>query len=187
MNKESKLGESKAGLDLKKKLWEETTADVETITDGVGKRIDKDMKDAVIGLNILDIHTFGSCEGYIDWGTGGPYVDIVSKEYRELWKRAKNAVSEEEAKKFTDELESKNLEERKKIFDYLSDFYKDRQVPFHQRLTIQGLAKGWSRLESQGVGLQKIEPEEVKKQHLKEFQEEINAFTEYLKNRFFEN
>ncbi len=185
MKKESKFGETNAELDPRRKLWEETAADVETITDGIGKRIDRNIRETVIGLNVLDINTDGSCEGHIDYGKG-PFIDIVSKESEELERQLDNAKDKEEAKKIVDEIERKNLAERIKIFKYLDDFYKDRQVPFHQRLTIQNKARGWSRLESQGVGLQRIEPEEVRKQHLQEYQDEIKAFTEYLKNKFFE-
>jgi len=45
---------------------------------------------------------------------------------------------------------------------------------------------GWSRIQSLGADFQEIEKdEEIKQQRLQQFQEEMRAFTEFLKKKYF--
>src|SRR3989344_2712964 len=44
--------------------WEKVSAEVETVTDGLGKKIERGIKPAIVGLNALEINTYQSCEGH---------------------------------------------------------------------------------------------------------------------------
>lgn len=168
----------------KLKKWEETEKMVGIIIDKLGKPIDKNIKETVIVLHVLGINTTSSCEGHLDHGTYAPYIDIETKEILYLSEKLKEATKKEQVKEIIKEIENKNLEERKRIVAYLDEFYKKRKVPFNEQLMIKGLARGRSRLESQGADLQKIEFEEIKKKQLLQYQDEMREFTAFLKRKY---
>lgn len=171
----------------KQRRWDESAERIERTADALGRGVDQNIKETVIGLNLLDINTTASCEGHLDHGTNAPYIDIEAKEVAELENRVKEAgnIENKETESIIEKIKQKNLEERRKALIVLDEFYRDRQAPFHKRLTIQGMARDRSRLESQGADLQKIEPEEIKKQRLSEYQEEMREFSSFLKDKFF--
>lgn len=76
------------------------------------------------------------------------------------------------------------LEPRKKLAEYLTQFYADRSVPFDRRLILEG--KNITRLHNQGaIDLYLLAPLEIQQQKLKEYREEIAAFTVFLKQCYF--
>ncbi len=194
-----------ANIEKNEKLqrWEEARQEIDQIADKLGKGIDANIKETIAVFHVLNINTKGSCEGHVNRGTFAPYVDIESQDIDDLenqldeigkaLEKAKAAVdfqvtlenAKEKANQIYKEIERKNLAERKKVMAYLEEFYENRHVPYHQRLILEGLARGWTRLESQGVDLQKIESDEIKQQRLIEYQNEMKAFTEFLKEKYF--
>ncbi|HEU5381825.1 MAG TPA: hypothetical protein VFV38_40915 [Ktedonobacteraceae bacterium] len=76
------------------------------------------------------------------------------------------------------------LEPRKKLAEYLSQFYTDRSVPFDRRLILEG--KDATRLHNQGaVDLYFSAPLEIQRQKLVEYREEFSEFTAFLKQCYF--
>lgn len=70
---------------------------------------------------------------------------------------------------------------RRKVVEYLIQFYEHRSVPFDRRLTLRVLASH-TRMESQGAAdFYLTEPREVQLQKLAEYREEMREFTEFLK------
>lgn len=68
----------------------------------------------------------------------------------------------------------------------MEEFYSTRKVSYEVSLNIKPLARGWSRIQSQGGDFQEFEKnEDMKKQRLELFQEEMKAFTEFLKRKYF--
>lgn len=55
---------------------EEVAADVELITDGLGKRIDQNIKQVVISFRMAGLSTSGSCQGHMNWGYPYPWVEF---------------------------------------------------------------------------------------------------------------
>ena len=177
----------------KQKRWEEIEAEVERIVDGAGRHIDQNIKETVVAFKACDINTGGSCEGHLDHGsTTAPWIDLADKEAMKMvgqidW--AKKPTTEqaiEERKMLGEVLEKKNLELCKRVMGYLEAFYRDRKISLDRQLVLQWAGQAGIRMESQGAELQKIADEETKKQKLLEYQEEMRAFTEFLKNLFFE-
>jgi hypothetical protein len=71
--------------------------------------------------------------------------------------------------------------EYKKLIPYLEEFYQGRSVSYVRRLIIdQG-----GRFTCQGLILQSTEKKKTRGLLLKEYQEEMRAFTEFLKQKFF--
>lgn len=117
---------------VKEKKWQNATAEINKITDALGKGIDEGVKETVIALNVLGINTTQSCEGHLDWGISAPWVDIgargmddVERKLFETLDKASHPQEHhispqdqeklyEEAGRFRQELRKKNIEEGQK-------------------------------------------------------------------------
>jgi hypothetical protein len=176
-----------AGSDAsaKQALWEHTRAAVEHITDGLGKGIDEGIKETVTVLQVLGMHTCQFCEGHLDWGEAAPWIELCSPDADALTPKI-NALLEQiealerELKQYRTEQQAAEAKELKQLLPFLDAFYRDREVPYEQRLIMAGM-----RLTSQGVELQAAEPDGVKAQKLRDYQEEMRAFTAFVKQQFF--
>lgn len=180
--------ESKDGQKSEKQIaWERKLTEINQITDKLGMPIDEGIKEIVALLQLNGINTTGSHEGKID-RYPIPYVDIESPDIAELEEKFESLedVDSEEGERLNHKILELNLIERKKLIPLLEEFYLDRTVPYEVRLGITGLARGWSRLESNGADFQEVEKgEKAKKERLASFQEEIEEFKEFLKSKYF--
>jgi hypothetical protein len=112
--------------------------------------------------------------------------------------RVKINILEKELDKFKypkskelDELKEKikqeNLNEQRKIEDLLNSFYENRLTDSQSKLVLEILGFGEVRLQSFATETQEEETnEENKIERLALFQKEMNDFTKFLKNKFFE-
>lgn len=181
--------------------WDEMHKRMSKMGDKLGKGIDAGIIDTVVVLNLLEMPTTMSCEGHLEWGTAGPWVHVGNhdgdkemKEYFQLMQEARNAHEQgQPSKHLFEQAHAKRraarqtqLIFRQKLVNYLDMFYKQRFVPYDMRLVIQDLADGTSRLEIQGVSLQEIATVEIKQQKLLAYQAEMQAFTAFLKEQFFQ-
>lgn len=67
----------------------------------------------------------------------------------------------------------------------LDEFYKERKVSYDRHLIIRPMARNWSRIESQGVDLQEIRSEDIRREKLSEYQKEMSDFTKFLSDKYF--
>ena len=173
----------------KKRSWEEATNEFRRVTDRLGHEIDHGVLETVVALNVLGVNTVQSCEGHLDHGTGAPYIDVAAKDTLELEDRFYEMFGKEEMReemeRISGEIARRNLTERAKLMELLGAFYDNRKAPYDRRLIVQSMGLGRSRIESQGADLQEIAPPAVKQQRLGEYQEEMRAFTTFLKQRYF--
>ena len=188
---------------VKERRWQEVSAEVGRITDRLGLPIDEGIKETVVALNVLAINTTQSCEGHPDWGTGSPWIDLAAKDSDDLEQRMRDAFAAansgdaqhfqpadvaklyEEAHRLRLEVSRQHLTEARKVIRHLEAFYRDRPVPFDRRLTLQSFGSGRTRIESQGAMLQEVLPYDSRQQKLVEYQEEMRAFTAFMKARYF--
>lgn len=169
--------------------WQDALKGVDQLADKLGLGVDEGIKETVAAFHVFDINTTASHEGKIDLYPI-PYIDVQSPDIGDLAKKLArledNEESELEAVLIHKEILTSNLNERKKIIHLLEEFYAERKVPYEVRLGIDSMARGWSRIQSQGAEFQEIENDEnVRKQRLEQFQEEMRAFTDFLKNKYF--
>lgn len=170
----------------KNELWEKMRGRIDLVKDRLGLGIDENIKEAVIGLSLFEINTVGSCEGHLDHGTRAPYIDIQAKDIPEKEKEIEQFENDKtKRKKIIEEITQMDLAERKKIIPLLDEFYTSRISPFHSRLIPRSNVWGETRIESLGAELQEIENEETKKMRLKEYQDEMKAFSNFLKEKYF--
>lgn len=153
----------------------------------------------------MDIGATQSCEGHLDWGTRTPWVEVGAQDAGEMEDRmfelfqkghqqeANHVAPDDvdklynEAHQLRREVARKNLIPARKVMQHLSEFYQTRaDVPFDRRLTLQSVGTR-SRLESQGAMFQETATPEERQQKLGEYQEEMKAFTGFLKNKHFGN
>jgi hypothetical protein len=201
----------------KQAKWDEAVSKVEKITDKLGKKIDSGIKETVVVFLVNDFNTDGSCEGHLDHGRPYPWIDISQKpqsiEFKEKESVLINQIKEKGYKTFFDipktdeESYSKFIElrndigiYRKEIFDkmkslFASFYYSHKPITKDYTLTI--LESG--RIESiSGAGLGKDNWEkfkskiramsiEEKKNYLKNSQDEMKAFTEFMKDKFMKS
>jgi hypothetical protein len=190
----------------KRKQWEDIAARFARMTDMLGTGIDSGILETVIALNALGIETSASCEGHLDHGTGAPWIDIQahsageqSIQVAEMFMQADKAFEEQvlpeetidalfaEAHQEQDRVKVIHLEQRKALMSYLTAFYAVRRVPYDWQLAIHPRdMSGRARLESHGADFQSVAPLEMRVQKLAEYQEEMQAFTEFLKQVYFD-
>lgn len=200
-----------APQESKEQLWAQKAVEVDKITDLLGRPIDPGIKDAVVAANLLGIGTSGSCEGHNnpEEGNAYPYLDVESDDpettkllqqreaiVQKLPRPTPGQQPDLEATQILNELhtldktlEAKQLQSAAKLFDYLNEFYKDRNTPFDTRLIVQTTGGGIRgvKLESQGAIFQGTRDEQSRNQYLLAYQKEMGAFTEFLKGKFFNN
>src|SRR5690606_5354307 len=127
--------------------------------------------ETVAALNLLGINTSASCEGHLDWGLAGPWIDTQSsidtsdlqdqqfKKFDIAEAADKNNTPKDEvdalfqeAHALTKAIRRPHLEEAEKLMNLLSEFYQNRQVPFDVQLSLVRFGPGM-RLQNQGIEL----------------------------------
>ncbi len=184
--------------EVKEQQWQTMATHVAQMKDKLGRGIDPGIFETVIVLNLLGIPTTQSCEGHLDRAAGAPWVDIGdtrtesrSREAESLFRVALDAQqqhtqSPEEMHQAEVEVMRIQLAIRHKLMSYLAAFYEHRSTPYDVRLVMQAHgATGRCRLESQGADFQDIAPLEVRQKKLTEYQEEMRAFTAFLREQYF--
>jgi hypothetical protein len=173
---------------IKQERWNQLSADIEKIRDGLGKEIDPGIKSTVVALNAMGFETTGSCEGHIGWGKG-PYVDVgkypdeLSAKLRAFWEERKEPDEETEAK--VTEVNLVLLREQIRLMGLLSQFYRGRDVPFERRLILTPFGDTYtSRLINQATEFQEGFVPEQKIENLRLFKKEMEDFSDFLRERF---
>ena len=177
--------------------WEQKLKQLETLGDGLGKGLDNGIKEAVAVIQLFGILTRQSCQGHLNWGDAAPWIDIdLPLDIYALGQRRRELVDQlDSLEEGTAEFEEVSQEERlmwheerrlealelKKTFVLLEEFYRERHVPYDERLIMDGRG----RLTNQGSMLQPGEDEARRGKNLYRYQREMKAFTEFLKQKFF--
>jgi hypothetical protein len=162
---------------------------VAVILDGVEISLDKGIKDTVIALNALGYRTIGSCEGHLDHGTGGPWVNIMVDRAEDLetkLKRGRRRISKVEWLRISKQVKEVTDQELKELKAHLKSFYKNRKTRLDLKLALFNPGGGLVIVESRGVNTllwkNLLEPRYSKKL-LRDYQTEMDAFTKFLKKR----
>ncbi|GHO93928.1 hypothetical protein KSF_039760 [Reticulibacter mediterranei] len=182
-------------VEQKHQRWQEVTAWCEQLDPR--SPVDPGIKETVIALNILDIPTVMSCEGHLH-GPFAPWIKIAAPDFYEKRKRIKQVQNWLEQQPETDETRRvveymeqqksvtirEHLTIRRRLYDYLAHFYQERCVPYERRLVLSG-GDGITSLGSQGDVLMEILPLEERRERLLAYQDEMRAFTAFLKQLYF--
>jgi hypothetical protein len=173
-------------------LWDATAEKFRKVTDRIGRPIDDGIFDTVVALNALGITTSASCEGHLDHGLSHPWIDVQLSELTDFYTPEMAQMSEDirkmrvrlcesytpEMRQLQEEWERMRSGERLKLFSMLADFYKDRVVSYDRMITFSVLG----RIRSQGGDYLSLLPEDERALRMKDYQQEMRAFTEFLKS-----
>jgi len=180
-------------MNKKDKLINQKIEELQTITDRLGKPIDKGIIELVAVLNLLGFKTSGSCEGHLDHGCASPWVDIegdIDKDELNKLATLQKEIDEIVRKKgFTTQAIKKQRGYRKrldalikptklkalKIIDLLNEFYDNRKIKVDERIII---AEGGIsfRIICQGDYIQDVVSNKQKEKRLTKYQKEFNTF-----------
>jgi hypothetical protein len=169
-------------------VWKKKMAEVNKITDSLGKGIDEKIKESVCAFLVHGFTTSASCEGHLakegeeEHGHPYPWVEIYAPKPEGL-EEAKG----EEKDRLEQEWRIKNFEQQRKMMKLLEEFYQNREAPFDARLVFANIgAFGGFRVQSFGAEIMAILPLKEKQEKLALYRKEMRDFTEFLKRKFFE-
>lgn len=134
--------------------YEEAQTKLDRTTDGLGLGIDPGIKHVVAALMARDFITNASCEGHIDRALPYPWVQLsIPKDSKGVYEKA-------------------NREQHQKIEELLAEFYKGRKTDIPIQVRDIGIF-GAFRLQSVAKG-------EDATRSIEDYQDEMNAFADYL-------
>ncbi len=182
--------------------------DINKITDGLGLEIDPEIKNTVKFLIAHDFSTYGSCEGHVDNGLPYPWIDIGNLlrndvRFQELSKKityieendsqidTRTDTEKEEYEFKVNEVKEKNNIDKDKLESLLEEFNEKNESNI--RLTLE--KRGWNSVRLQPENSYSSNPDEIRNNiseveielKLQEYRNEINKFTEFLKNKFYKD
>lgn len=167
-------------------LWEQKREKVNEITNALDLGIDEKIKEAVTAFIVYEFSTSQSCGGHTEQEeehkASFPFVEVYAPE-PEGWEDATG----ENKKRIECEWTGENLKQRQKMMDLLAEFYQGRETPFDARLNFQNIgAFGGFRVQSFGAEMCPILAPEEQKHKLELYRKEMNDFTQFLKEIFFD-
>ncbi len=198
--------ENQEALNQKEAKLRKIEEEIEKVTDGLGLEIDPKIRDTVKFFKAHDFTTYASCEGHIDRGMPYPWVDIGDflvddERFQELGSKVtydeatdtqidnRTPEEREEHGAKVNQAKEKNNLESQRIKDLLEEFYSE--TGSNLRLILE--QGGWNSVRLQPENMPEGNPDEIREKltkseiepKLKEYQAEMNRFTEFLKAKFF--
>jgi hypothetical protein len=192
---------------LKQIKWDLLVKKYSQVGDALGKGIDSGILETVVALNALGINTRQSCEGHMKYGVASPWVDVENSDQKKIklgldeaekvYRMAEElektkGIRDPEVRKLYDkyhDIRNKvviiNLRVVKKLMGLLEGFYCERFVAFDRGLYIRTFGDGGGRLSSKGEVIQAVRSRGLKLIKLREYQEEMKDFTQFLRDRYF--
>jgi len=182
--------------------YQEMSAYVSNLTDKLGMPIDSGIFETVVVFNLLGLQTFQSCEGHMDHGCPYPWVMVIDNERSRIFNRMWMRVCELEKhakvaqiKEAYDCYLSADIylrvlmvkwEAEDAVFEHITQmldgFYASQLEQTNPaRLLVKRLHPGTYRIEPGFTWTAKELPECFKASYLERGQEEMQAFTNYLK------
>lgn len=175
--------------------WSEMAADVDKTIDALGIPVEEGIKDTVIALRLLGFETDGSCEGHSDRGVCGPWVGLTSKEiealeperekiFKEAWRHEEEYLDfDKEGGKRVREIDAEKLKVQARAMEVVAESYQERRVPYDAMIIVDPSING--RIQCMGTEVADILPPKEKAAKLKQYQAEMAAFTQFLKDKYF--
>ena len=169
--------------------WGELAEKFSHVTDKIGMPIDEGILETVVALNARDIPTSTSCEGHLDHGELYPWIDIGIPSFvrddtpettkilelrRRLIELRREQDEDIKMQQLQPESEKLELQQRYKLFGYLTEFYKKREVSIDRIITFD---RGC--IQSQGGDYLPLLSEDERAKKVNEYSEEMRDFTDF--------
>lgn len=159
------------------------------IKDKLGCPIEPCIIETVVVLNLLGFCTKSSCEGHVDHITEGPSVMFESKKSNgyACLARENGDYKSKEYQQFREKANRYRMLDFKKMSEYLEQFYSNRPINYGGHIIIESLPMSLNILRCHNAEMRRVLNKTQSKKVLQQNQEEMLAFTAFLKQRFFEN
>jgi len=188
------------------RTWREVTRRLRAVTDGNGMPIDAGIVKTCVILNVLGFTTQMSCEGHLDHSLPYPWVRLISVEAEAFYAHARACTERasvlgqepatyaeavqrqailDEARMWREQAWRALAADGSRLFAYMQQFYEmhlaaqDRQL-----ILITDVSLGYVQIASQGGPLLLAMPEESRPPLLLAYQQEMQAFTAFLVDRY---
>jgi hypothetical protein len=171
-------------------VWQDLEKHFATVTDRLDMPIDPGIMDVVVAFNAVGIHTTQSCEGHLDHGAAHPWVDVSSKEADDIaqkiaWKLYEGKREDDETQRLMQEHRQLLLQAEYELIPYLNAFYQHQPFDYDRHLSISRFSNGMPRVQSYGADCQEFRSGNERVAKLKAYQQEMQAFADFLKRRYF--
>lgn len=171
----------------KQAAWRNTKRKVRRLNDKLGMPVDKNIVETVAILHLLGFNTTASCGGHVRRNTGGPYVMIEQPQAHKIATEARELKEKKDNRfrvlyKKANRLRAMDLQ---RLSDYLEDFYLDREMNYRSHIIVQSMPMTLNILKCYGAEIALAVDYKTKKEILIKNQDEMMAFTQYLKTRYF--
>jgi hypothetical protein len=194
--------ELQESIKKKEEYWNAVDQGMDDVGDALGKKIDPGIRKTVVALNVIGLPPQMSCEGHLDRGCPHPWIDIGEPDEPERYKSGTKQETDEYKKWRATNKELRGMAEK-----LLEEFYSGRKVAEEKKIDIEDAAGGRFRLQNganlflgekeYGIKKKKIsklakdltdaERERLKTEYLPALQTEMDAFAEFMKNKFLED
>lgn len=199
---------STGGDSRKEKNYRDYKKFFDRVKDDRGKKMDDEIKELVIYLNLLGFMSTGSCYGHLDSGDRAPYVYIesadsekfnqkLSKVYWEIYEqkedetvRIKNMerLTEfcQENRDLLDSAKRGNQTDRNNLKQLLNQFYTKRPAWPDEKITVNTIGLDESLfMENVGRDLQVTRPPKEAEAKLMKYRQEFDDLALFLKNIYW--
>lgn len=191
--------------DKQRKRWFEEIDKFKNKTDKLGMTIEGGILETVVALNMAGIKTSQSCEGHLDRGLAGPWVQITGStnddsrnlnqmmldEYKKadlvkaqnpesFLKDSEYASYMEKFRELQNLLLVESQKNAEKLIVLLGKFYMNREIDFDCMLIVNGVDSVAPTLISQGSYLQNIRNAEEKEKNIQRYRKEMKEFADFL-------
>jgi len=112
---------------------------------------------------------------------GSPHLDPIEQQIAELLYEGKR----DETKRLYLEVRALHYQEERKLVAVLDAFYQHHALDYDRHLIFIHDTRGGCRVRSQGADTQETRPLDERAAKLHEYQQEMSAFADFLKRRFF--
>jgi hypothetical protein len=171
--------------------WQDLHKYFKRVIDRLGMRIDKGIMDTVVALNGAGVYTTASCEGHLHRAAPYPWIRVEHKDADGIAHQIALLLhdgkrEDEETQRLMKQHRALLLEEEQKLITLLNAFYQEHQFDYDRHLSIWRYANGIPCVQSFGSDHQEFRSCDEKALKLKEYQQEMQDFALFLKNKFFE-
>jgi hypothetical protein len=193
-------------MNNKERRWQEVYAHYSQMADKTGRGIDAGILETVVVLNLLGIETTASCEGHLERGQAAPWIDIEARSAQEetrqviyLFTHARKELEKKhlpedeinalfaQAHQEQNRVRSIHLAQREKLMCCLTAFYQEHQAPYDHLLVVHPRdTTGRARMESHGASMVNEYDRKERQEKLVSYQQEMAAFTSFLKKKYFQ-
>jgi hypothetical protein len=177
----------------KNQVWDRLYKLFGRVADGLGKEIDPGIMNIVVALNATGIRTRASCEGHLHRAEAYPWIDIECPQADRLEQEILACLDQDyrlggqrsqKSKGLLRKHRSLLIEEEQKLVALLSTFYRVHPMDYDRHLIISRFAKGEVRMQSHGAEYQEFRDRYERAAKLKEYQQEMQDFAQFLKEYF---